>query len=120
MKRVVILGASHKEHRFSYKAMKALTSYGADIVLVHPTLTDVEGRPVLASLGDVSGDVDTITVYVNPDVSSTLTDAFLSLAPKRVIFNPGTENPILEAQLVTAGIAVVNYCTLIMLSEGRF
>ena len=120
MQRVVILGASHKEHRFSFKAMKALEAYGADVVLVHPVLEDVEGRPVVKSLADVSGEVDTVTVYVNPSVSSGLVDAFLSMKPKRVIFNPGAENPILEAQLVSAGISVVNYCTLILLSEGRF
>ena len=109
-------GSSHKEHRFSFKAMKALEEHGSEIVLVHPILKDVEGRRVLSSMLDIQGEVDAVTVYVNPAISMTLTDEFLKLAPKRVIFNPGTENPILESQFEAAGINVVNYCTLILLS----
>jgi predicted CoA-binding protein len=118
--KVVILGASQKPHRFSYKALMALEGIEAEVVLVHPVLESIEGRAVVRSLGDVGADVDTVTVYVNAAVSSGLVSEFLALSPRRVVFNPGAENPELEEVLKDVGIEVVNYCTLIMVSEGTF
>ena len=57
---------------------------------------------------------------MGPDISSKAASEILALKPKRVIFNPGTENPALEAELVAAGIAAERACTLVLLSTGQF
>lgn len=66
------------------------------------------------------GEADTITVYVNPSVSSGLEEAFLRARPRRVIFNPGAENPDLADRLREAGIEVEEACTLVLLNTGQF
>lgn len=118
--RVVVLGASDRPDRYSNKAVRMLRQHGHEVVPVHPRLTEVEGLPVVPSLDQVAGPVDTVTVYVGPDHSAPLTAAFLALAPRRVVFNPGSENPALAAELRGAGIAVEEACTLVLLATGAF
>lgn len=118
--RVVVLGASDKPERYSYKAFKMLQEYGHSPVLVSPTLKSLEGFQVFSDLSNVSGKVDTLTVYVNPGISSQLQAKILSLKPERVVFNPGSENPELMKALDKAGIPVLEACTLVLLRTGQF
>jgi predicted CoA-binding protein len=71
-------------------------------------------------LGDIGEAVDTLTVYVSEQVSGRLEEAILRLAPKRVLFNPGAENPALRDSLEAAGISTREACTLVMLKTGQF
>ncbi len=118
--RVVIVGASNKPDRYAYRAMQSLLQHGHDVVLVHPTLAEIEGHPVLPDLNQVSGPVDTVTLYVGPAISSNLAAALIALRPRRVLFNRGTENPALQSQLSAAGIACEEACTLVLLATGAF
>ncbi len=118
--RVVILGASDKPERFAHRAFRLLREHGHVAVPVHPVLEEIEGVPVLASLEEVGGPVDTLTVYVNPAVSAGLAAAIVGLGPGRVIFNPGTESAALQAALDRAGVPWVEDCTLVILENGRF
>lgn len=118
--RVVIVGASDNPDRYAYKALKALQSHGHTVVPVHPKLETIEGVPVVADLTDVQGKVETVTLYVGPAISSGLTQKLIQLRPGRIIFNPGTENPALEADLQVAGIPTEHACTLVLLGTGQF
>lgn len=118
--KVAVIGASDKPERYSYLAFKALQEHGHTPLLVHPKLVSVEGTPVYASLEKVPRPVDTLTVYVSPDISSASEAQIVSLGARRVIFNPGTENPALEKKLREKGAQVVNACTLVLLKTGQF
>ena len=81
------------------------------------TLTrDPAGLPML----EIIGAVDTLTLYVGPDVSSAAAEAIVQLHPGHVIFNPGSENPVLEARLREAGITHEQACTLVLLRTAQF
>lgn len=110
--RVAILGASNKPERFAFKASELLTDHGHEVVEVSP-------RSSVTSLAG-AGAVDTLTMYVGPALSTQMSTDILALKPRRVIFNPGTENPSLEDELRRAGVDVVEDCTLVMLRAGRF
>jgi hypothetical protein len=118
--RVVILGASHNPERYSYKAMKVLQEHGHETVLVNRGVTEIEGQPVLADIGDVTGPVDTLTLYVKEEVSSLIQDKILALKPGRVIFNPSTKNIRLMMALDEADIPWIDGCTIVMLKSGQF
>lgn len=118
--RVVILGASDKPDRFAYLALTKLLKYGHHPIPVHPVLRMIEGIPVVSDLTSVNGDVDTLTLYVRPAISESLLDSILTLRPGRVIFNPGTESPVLQAGLREAGIPYIEACTLVLLETGRY
>lgn len=117
---VVVLGASDKPERYSNRAVRLLQQHGYTVIPVHPALATVEGLAVLPDLHAVSGVVDTLTVYVSPGIGATLLREMLALKPRRVVFNPGSEAPALFPALRTAGIEVVENCTLVMLNLGSF
>ena len=118
--KVVILGASNRPDRYAYKAFSTLRKYGHEPVPVHPVLSEIEGVPVVPDLPSVKGEIDTVTLYVNPKISEPLVDAMIALNPRRVIFNPGTESALLEERLETAGIVAEVACTLVLLETGQF
>lgn len=117
---VVILGASDKPDRYSYKAFKLLEEFGHSVILVRPGLKDVDGHSCLDKISDIKEKVDTLTLYVNPKRSTSVMDQILSLNPKRVIFNPGTENSELLSKLQENKIETVIGCTLVMLKTSQF
>ena len=121
--KVVILGASDRPERYSYKAMELLEKFGHKTFLVHPRLKEIDGRNCLSSLSEastVAGSVDTLTLYVNPTISSKVVDEIIKMNPGRVIFNPGTENPELVTKLDRASIAHEEACTLVLLNTKIF
>lgn len=117
---VAVLGASPKEERYSYKAIKMLSEHGFKPIPVHPKGHDVLGFHGLKSLEDIDVDIDTLTMYVGSSISDKELDRILKLKPHRVVFNPGAENPDLAAKLREAEIEVVEACTLVMLRTDQF
>lgn len=117
---VVVLGASDNPDRYSYKAMKMLEQFGHRPILVHPSLKKIEEKEVYSSLKEVKGKVDTLTLYVNPKISSAMKGEIISLNPGRVILNPGTENSDLESALKKAKIPFEHACTLVLLTTDQF
>ena len=118
--RVVIVGASDKPDRFAYRALRSLRQHGHEVIPINPVLDQIDGIAVLKDLADVTGAVDTVTMYVGAKTSAGLTDKLTALKPARVIFNPGAENPELSARLEAHGVHATNDCTLVMLSSGEF
>jgi predicted CoA-binding protein len=117
---VVVLGASPKPTRYSNMAVRQLEAKGYRVIPVHPTAERIGDLPVRHSLRDIAEDVHTLTLYLGPLHSRAQIEDILALAPKRVIFNPGTESPQLDSRLKAAGIECVHACTLVMLRSGLF
>lgn len=120
MQKVIILGASDNPERYSYKVLKLLKEYGHQVYPINPKLEEIEGIKTYKDLSDITEAVDTLTIYVNPKISSELKDLILNTKTKRVIFNPDTENPNLAKELREKGIELVEACTLVMLKTGQF
>lgn len=117
---VVVLGASPKVDRYAHKAQLELSRCGHTVLPVHPVYREIDGVQVYPSLAAVPRPVDTVTVYLSPEIGEKHVQALLELAPKRVILNPGTESQSMIEALERAGIEVVEGCTLVMLRTGQF
>ena len=120
MSTVAVLGASDKPERVAYQALGRLLDNGHEVFPISPKGGEILGRAVLSKLGDIPKPVDTLTLYVGPDRQGPLLDDILALHPRRVIFNPGTENPTVYPALKQAGIAVEEACTLVLLATHQF
>ncbi len=121
MEVVAVIGASSDSKRYAYKAMEMLEDYGHRPIPVHPREEEVRGHKVVHNLGELAAkNVATITVYVNPAISDKYENDIIRVKPKRVIFNPGAENPRLEDSLKEHGIKVENACTLVLLRTGQY
>lgn len=90
---VAVLGASPKPARYANQCIRLLLQREYRITPVHPRFAEIEGLAVSASLDDIADAVDTLTLYVGPQLLEPQTDAIVRMRPGRVIFNPGTERP---------------------------
>ena len=117
---VAVLGASNKPDRYSYQAVRRLREKGHTPYPVHPALATVDGLPVSASLRAIPAPIHTITVYLSARNQQPIADEILNSGARRVIFNPGTENPELEEKLRQKGVEVFQACTLVLLATGQF
>jgi hypothetical protein len=120
METVAVVGASPKEDRYSNKAMRMLAEYHHTPIPVAPGQTRIEGRKVYQALGDIPEKIDTVTLYVAPARQEAIIKDIIKLAPRRVIFNPDTENRAAADQLKQAGIQVVEACTLVLLKTNQY
>lgn len=120
MENVAVIGASNKEERYSHQAMKMLMAAGHNPIPVAPAVKQILDRPVHASLADIEQPIDTVTLYLGVERQAPVLQQILQRPPRRVIFNPGTENPSCYAQLRAAGIEVTEACTLVLLRTGQF
>ena len=118
--RVAVLGASPKEDRYSFKAVRMLKEHGHIPVPVHPAEHIVDGDKCASSLTEVEQPIDTLTVYVSSKISDGELDNILSLKPRRVVFNPGAENSSLAEKLKSKEIETIEACTLVMLRSDQF
>ena len=118
-KKTLVMGATEKSGRYANLAAYSLLRHGHEIELVGSKEGQIEGHPIHTGQ-PVLEDVDTVTMYVGPQNQPKLYDYIKSLKPRRVIFNPGAENPEFEKQLQAEGIEPVEACTLVMLSIGVY
>jgi hypothetical protein len=118
--RVAVLGASPKPERFSNRAVALLKEHGHAVYPVNPRGGEIHGLKCYKTLAEVPLPLDTVTLYLGPKVSSEHADEIIAAHPKRVIMNPGAENPELAKKCEEKGIGVVQACTLVMLRHGQY
>lgn len=119
MKHTLIIGASPNPGRYAYRAAQMLKSKGHSIVNVGIKEGEVAGVPI-EKRGEIHDDVDTVTLYIGPALQADYFDYILQTKPRRVIFNPGTENGALEDFLKANNIEPVEACTLVLLATGQY
>lgn len=119
--KTVIIGASTNPARYAFIAAEMLTSYGHAIVPVGIKRGEVFGNEILDIRKKPPVDnVDTVTLYIGPAHQPEWYDYILSLKPRRVIFNPGTENEEFERKISNSGAEALEACTLVMLRSGQY
>ncbi len=119
MKKTVVLGASPKPIRYSYSAVEQLKSKGHEAVPIGIKDGSIAGIEIVKGTPEVEG-VHTITLYLGPQRQPPYYEYIFSLKPKRIIFNPGTENMELIQMAKERGVEVEVGCTLVMLSLGNY
>jgi len=117
--KTLVIGASTNPSRFSYLAIKSLVKYRVDLVAIGLREGEVEGVKIIIDKPQIA-DIHTISLYLNPTRQSEYIDYIISLKPKRIIFNPGTENGELMKIARKSSIKVVFDCTLVMLNNGFY
>jgi uncharacterized protein len=118
-KKTLVLGASANPSRYSYLAINKLREHKHPVVAIGRTNAFVADIPVLSDTKPIP-DLDTVTLYLNPANQKNYYNYILGQHPKRVIFNPGAENPEFEQMLGEKGIQTVEACTLVLLTTGQY
>ena len=117
---VLLIGASGNPDRYAHKAMALLLESGHKVIPVNPRERQILGVDVVSSLNDVVEPISTVSVYVRPEHLKPNVDKLILLAPRRVIFNPGTEDEELARRLRNNGIEVMEACTIVLIKTEQF
>lgn len=117
--KTLILGATTNPNRYAYLAAEALHKKSFPFVLVGIKEGNVFEQPIQASIPE-DEEIDTVTLYVGAKNQEDWQEKIKKLKPRRVIFNPGAENPPFAHELEQAGIEVLEACTLVMLSTNQY
>ena len=118
-KKTLVLGASENPSRYSYLAMQKLKSKNHPVVAIGRR-KGLVGDTKIITEEEAFDNLDTVTLYLNPENQKPYYNYILSLNPRRIIFNPGTENEELENLAREKGIETLEACTLVMLSTGQY
>jgi predicted CoA-binding protein len=118
-KPTLVIGASENPERYSFKAVQDLTRYHHPVWAIGARAgkignTSIETTPLTLPA------VDTVTLYLSPEKQLPYYDYILSLQPRRLIFNPGTENEDFFNQAKAAGVECLEACTLVLLHTGQY
>lgn len=115
----LVVGASKNPERYSYKAIRSLISNDYPVLAYGLRNEIIEGIEIQTDLNFTEA-IHTITMYVGPDRQTEIIPKLLELKPQRIIFNPGTENPIFIEKANQQGIKTELACTLVLLSTGQY
>lgn len=118
-KKTLVLGASGNPSRYSYLAINRLRNHNHPVVAIGKKQEKVFDVDIDDGQKPFDN-VDTVTLYLNPNNQKQYYDYILSLHPQRIIFNPGAENEELAALAREKGIRVMEACTLVLLSTGQY
>lgn len=115
----LVLGASLKESRYSHRCVQTLAAAHIPLAAIGLREGFIDGVPVVTGFPELQN-IHTVTLYLTPANQIAWYDFIFNLKPKRVIFNPGTDNPDFAHKLELAGVEVVVDCTLMMVQGARF
>jgi uncharacterized protein len=116
----LVIGASTNAERYSFKAITSLRLNKHSVVALGLKAGTVSDVDFIISTSDINEAIDTVTLYINPKLQEPYQQFILDLKPRRVIFNPGTENLAFADLLKHSDILPVEACTLVMLSIGTY
>lgn len=117
-KTVAVIGASAHPERYSYRCVVGYHEHGYTVWPVHPSAQPVADLTCYASIEDMPGHADIISLYVNPGLGLKLLESIKAHAPEYVWLNPGADSDELEQALTDAGLRVMRSCNLVALSIG--
>jgi len=117
--KTLVLGASTDASRYANRAIKLLRAHNHEVVAVGMDEGNVAGVDIIHEI-PANEKVDTLTLYLNPKRQVAYYDRIMKLKPRRIIFNPGTENSELEKLAADNGIETEEACTLVLLNTGQY
>lgn len=118
-KPTLIVGASPNPSRYSYLATLKVAEYGHTVYPMGIRIGRIGSMEIMTERRNIDN-IHTVTMYVGADRQKEWEDYILEIKPKRIIFNPGTDNNELWKKAQALGIECVDGCTLVMLSTGQF
>ena len=118
-KKTLVLGASTKPERYAFKAITMLVEKGHSVMAIGQNAGEVAGITIRTKNIPLSN-INTVSLYLNPQRQREFYNYIIEIKPKRVIFNPGTENPAFYQLLQSNGIKAEVACTLVLLTTNQY
>jgi len=110
---VAVVGASSNRSKFGNKAFRAFRQKGFTVIPVNPNEPEVEGTRTFASLLDIPGEVDMVTVYVPPQVGLRIMDDVARKGVKELWLNPGADDDTVIDRARELGLEPILACSIV-------
>ena len=117
---VAVVGASSNRSKFGNRAVRAFQQQGYTVVPINPHETEVEGLKAYASVLDVPGDVDMVSLYVPPEIGMLVIEEIARKGIAEVWLNPGAESDALIARARALQIQPVVACSIMAVGENPY
>lgn len=117
--KTLIIGATTNKERYAYKAIQSLIQHNHQVVAIGSKQGMAVDVPIESEKISFKG-IDTVSLYINPKVQEEYYDYIISLQPRRIIFNPGTENTTFYELLEKKSINFEVACTLVLLATNQY
>jgi predicted CoA-binding protein len=117
--KTLVIGATTNKDRYAYKAIQSLIDKSHQVVAIGTKEGMALDVNIETSKLPFTG-IDTVTLYLNPKNQEEYYDYIISLKPRRVLFNPGTENPVFYEILKQNNIEFEVACTLVLLATNQY
>ena len=112
-KTIAIVGASSDRTKYGNKAVRAFKQGGWTVYPVNPSVPEVEGLQTCASIADIPGPIDRISMYVPPKVGKTMLAAIAAKSPQEFFLNPGSEDADLIREAEALGLHPIQACSIV-------
>jgi predicted CoA-binding protein len=112
-KTIAIVGASADRAKYGNKAVRAFRQGGWTVYPVNPSVPEVEGLPTYASIADIPGPIDRISMYVPPKVGKAMLPAIAAKSPQEFFLNPGSEDAELISAAEAVGLHPIQACSIV-------
>jgi len=117
--KTLVIGASVNPNRYSYKVVLKLLDSGIKVIPMGINQGNIADLVIVRPF-EKQKDIHTVSIYIKPEIQKEYYKYIINLQPKRVLFNPGTENPIFSQILQKHNIYWENSCSLVLLSTNQY
>ena len=117
--KTLVIGASVNPNRYSYKVVLKLLDSGIKVIPMGINQGNIADLVIVRHF-EKQKDSHTVSIYIKPEIQKEYYKYIINLQPKRVLFNPGTENPIFSQILKKHNIYWENSCSLVLLSTNQY
>src|ERR1700741_3645571 len=117
---VAVIGASIHPRKFGNRAVRAFQRQGYIVVPINPHETEVEGLKAYASVLDVPGAIDMVSLYVPPDIGEQVIGEIAQKGIAEVWLNPGAESDALIARARALQIQPIVACSIVAIGENPY
>jgi predicted CoA-binding protein len=118
-KKTLVLGATTRPERYAFQAINSLVEKGHSVLAIGQSAGEVAGVKIYTKAIPIKS-IDTVTLYLNPARQRDYYNYIIEAKPKRVIFNPGSENPEFYQLLELNNIKTEVACTLVLLATNQY
>jgi len=112
-----VVGASADRSKYGNKVLRCYLQNRRRAVPVNPRERAIEGVPCVARVGDLAGEVGSLSVITPPRVTEAVVEEAIARSVGHVWMQPGAESPAAVARCREAGINLIadGSCVLVVL-----
>ena len=117
--KTLVIGASVNPYRYSHKVVLKLLDSDIEVIPMGINQGNIADLVIVRPF-EKQKNIHTVSIYIKPEVQKEYYKYIINLQPKRVLFNPGTENPTFSKILQKHNIYWENSCSLVLLSTNQY